>query len=147
MDPYATHLAPLVETALATDGPIIELGCGDYSTPILAAIARHKGNAFSAMTSSREWGARFEGLCRIIYVDNWLDVVFPDEIGLAFVDNEQKTRDRILHLPALRNRASVVVLHDIENCMARGHWAEMVEGYTVDLRRRYAPGTGILRPC
>ena len=35
---YGTHVTPLVTAVLRTKGDVLELGCGDFSTPILDAI-------------------------------------------------------------------------------------------------------------
>ena len=39
MDPFSTHQALLVAAMLKTQGPILELGGGWYSTPLISAFA------------------------------------------------------------------------------------------------------------
>jgi hypothetical protein len=39
-NPCATHQHVLYEMAVTTNGPIIEFGCGDTSTPMLHAICK-----------------------------------------------------------------------------------------------------------
>lgn len=35
---WGTHQTPLISAVMHTKGPILELGCGDFSTPLLHAI-------------------------------------------------------------------------------------------------------------
>jgi len=35
---WGTHQVPLITVVVNTKGPILELGCGDFSTPILHAL-------------------------------------------------------------------------------------------------------------
>lgn len=39
MDPFSTHQVPLVAAMLKTQGPILELGAGWYSTPLISVFA------------------------------------------------------------------------------------------------------------
>lgn len=143
MDTYATHLPELVRVALTAREHILELGCGDYSTPVLANVAHHIGVDFTAMTSSREWGAKFEDIAHVDYVD-WETVEFP-QADVVFLDNEQTTRDRIKHLPALSKTARVVVLHDFANCERHEHWPALSACFkNLSRYERYENTTGVL---
>lgn len=149
VDRYATHLAPLVGAALSTSGGILELGCGDYSTPVLAEIARHKGVPFVVMASDPVWADRFRGLCTVRLVD-WAVLSASDIAtgpwGCVLLDNEEKTAARIRRLPVLREIGRAIVVHDLENCERHGHWGEMISGFTsVDRFTDYQPGTAVLR--
>lgn len=115
----------LVRTALTARGPILELGCGDYSTPVLAAIAAHLGVPFSFMSSAPEWAAKFQGGTIV----DWETVEFP-HADIVFLDNEQLTRDRIKHLPTLAKTSRVVVMHDIVACMSRPSFAALVGAFS-----------------
>lgn len=144
MDPYATHLAPLVGAALKARGPIVELGCGDYSTPILAQIAAHLCVPFMVLSSDPVWSAKFKAICPVHYVDDWSRAAFP-AADLVMLDNEQKTRDRIRLLPLLAKSSRVVVVHDLEQCEAHDHWREMSAPFKSIVRHtEHSPGTGVL---
>lgn len=144
MDAYATHLQPLVRAALAAEGDLLELGCGDYSTPLLAEIARHKGVDLFVVSSASEWAARYAGMARVSIVPTWERVSLP-RAGMVLLDNEELTRDRIRHLPRLAALAPVVVVHDFEACAGHAHWEEMIRPFgRVEVFKRYQPGTAIL---
>jgi hypothetical protein len=144
MDPYATHIEPLIRAALGCDGAILELGCGYYSTPVLAAIAAHKGVRFTALSSHADWANRFNARFDVRPID-WTDVDFGGPWGMVFIDNEQETQDRIRHLPALRLVTRCVVIHDFQHCAKYGHWDAMREGWTIEPWSDLKPATAVLR--
>ena len=148
MDVYATHLQALVETALATDGPILELGCGDYSTPVLSAIARRQGRVLKIQASDVNWLYKFTEFGDIEHVTNWDEWEPPrdvDEWGMVFLDSEQSTLGRIERLPQLMAVTRVVVLHDAQGAVTRPRWQACTAGWDVEIRKRYNPWTAILR--
>lgn len=126
MDPYATHLPVLVREALQARGPILELGCGDYSTPVLAEIAQHVEQPFFFYSADPVWSARFPTVQK--YIVDWAAVKFPPA-DIVLLDNEQFTKDRIRHLPALSKTSRVVVVHDLEACSTHKHWAECIAAW------------------
>lgn len=152
MDAYATHLEALVTTALRTSGPMLELGCGDYSTPVLAAFARTLGRELLVQASDDDWASRFTHLVshnvRIELV-NWRHWTPPvgkmPGWGFVLLDSEESTADRIRRLPALATVASVVVMHDADKAMARAHWSEVSADWHVhQLYSTYMPHTVVL---
>jgi hypothetical protein len=144
MDPYATHLDALVTVALASEGPILELGCGDYSTPVLAAIARQQGRRFLVQASDKAWAKRYESHAEIQMV-NWAAWEPPaGEWGLVFLDSEESTRERIERLPVLATITKTVVLHDADVSMGRPRWLHCTAGWNVALFKLHKPWTAVL---
>lgn len=137
MDPYATHLQALITTALRTTGPILELGCGDYSTPLLAAFANEQGRRLLVQASDWRWLSRYEALggeqVEIEQVDwkTWTPPVAEPKWGFVFLDSEQNTADRIRHLPALLEVTDLVVLHDADHSMKREGWEKRSAGWQI----------------
>jgi glycosyl transferase/beta-hydroxylase protein BlmF len=111
MDGYATHQRLLIASALQSSGHMVEMGCGDYSTPILVEIAAYQKRTFEVFTTDKEWGSRYESICRVNYLDEWSDYPYP-KCGFVFLDNEQLVRDRQLHIPKLLGTCDVVMCHD-----------------------------------
>lgn len=143
MDPYATHLEGLVMGALLSSGPILEMGCGDYSTPVLAAIARQQGRDFHVVTADAEWASKFvgiEGLSGITIVD-WKTWKPTSHYGMVFLDQDQLVRDRVKHLPELKKHADYIVAHDAQ--IAMNHWE--VDDCEVTMLTRYLPWTAIIK--
>lgn len=113
MDPYATHQQALISSALITKGPIVELGCGDYSTPLLYEIAKSQGRKFTVYSTDKEWASKFKDYVNVIILESWKDYPYPSDVGLTFLDNEEYIRHRKLHVPKLLETSDVVICHDM----------------------------------
>jgi len=144
MDPYSTHLEPLIKTAVETTGDILELGCGDYSTLPLSAIAKAQGRKYKAQASNREWASRFGDLVEIVDWHSWTP---PDgRWGMVFLDSEESVRDRIKRLPVLPDITDTVVMHDANIAMAMPEWNGLISRYReVVCYNRYIPYTVVLK--
>lgn len=116
MDRWSTHIAPLVRMVSLTNGPVLELGCGYYSTPILHAMCLER--RLVSAESDFEWMRKFESLASDLHefhhILNWKDTKIPDSVwDVAFVD----------HRPALQRKEEIarlvnshfVVVHDSED--------------------------------
>jgi hypothetical protein len=121
--PYATHLEVTVACAVRSGllwpgSSILEFGCGDYSTPALAAVARAQQRPLRIVSSDPLWAQRYaylsESGCeiRVIARRDWPQVDYGSGWGLVLVDNEQRVVQRCRHVLALAPRAQLVVLHD-----------------------------------
>lgn len=120
MEPQATHL-PMLMLALnrVTRGDVLELGCGDYSTPILHYACQGQGRLLYSLDSNAEWLRKFLPLGSPAHVfehaQDW-DAVrcINQEWGVALVDHEPAAR-RGIELKRLAQCARVVVAHDVED--------------------------------
>ena len=121
MDPYSTHIPvtalALCKTAqLYPDLPILECGCGDYSTPMFELL---KGDRqFDIYSSDPSWSDRFTEVAdRVIYVKpeqktKWGEFELEGEYGLCLMDSEELTVYRRQHIPKLLDCCKVVMMHD-----------------------------------
>lgn len=143
MDAYATHLEILVETALNTTGAILELGCGDYSTPVLSAIAKFQGRQFTAQASSPEWAARLGA-----ELVDWRTWKPSGHWGMVFLDSEESVINRMKRLPELADITEVVVMHDADTAIRSDDWEDKVKKYaSCSLYEKHKPWTAVLRVC
>lgn len=155
MDGIASHLEVTVRVALQTgllwpESGILELGCGDYSTPILAAIAQAQGRGMVNIVSDLNWAARFRH-CRTTFREikfgDWPGSYFDGHFGMCLMDNEQAIVDRFENLKRLSLAdVGVVVCHDCIQAVASGcRWDDMGPYFkhVILLGRRYpeTPGT------
>lgn len=147
MDPYSTHLEALVETAMTSKGPILELGCGHYSTPILAAIATAQERRLLVQASNAEWAAHFTEHADLELVD-WKNWTPPEgKWGMVFLDSEEAVRDRIKRLPVLAEVSEVVVMHDANVAMQNPDWKSLVAGYKeIRVYHKHVPWTVVMIP-
>lgn len=118
IDGYATHYAVLAACVARTQGPVLELGCGNYSTPMLHLMCRDR--KLVSLDNTPEWLSNFSELRtprhEIHQVDRWDDCKWIDEgfWDVVFVDHSPPER-RILELRRLMHRARYIVVHDTED--------------------------------
>jgi len=93
IDLWSTHLPVLVAVVAKTQGPVLELGCGHYSTRVLHALCGAQGRSGASSEPPREaqgrqlltldtnpgWLARFKDLespiHRVVYTDTIAEFV------------------------------------------------------------------------
>lgn len=126
---YGTHMAPLITAVINTNGPVFEMGCGDYSTPMLHAICTAQHRQLLSTDTSKEWLKYFTDMeneyHKFIYVpvydDDWLLNPKPekwDEIGnqswsVVFIDHRPGERRKV-DIERFKNTAQIIVVHDTE---------------------------------
>lgn len=106
-----SHLRALMECLVTTTGPVLEVGAGEWSTPILRAYCLAEGRHFESLESDAEWAARFGSIhdpnherLRTDAKLNW-DVVLIDHAPA-----ERRAPDALLFLSTAR----YVVIHDYQ---------------------------------
>ncbi len=114
IDPYATHLGPTVLAAVRSGvlfpgSLIVELGCGDYSTPVLTAIAAAQDRTYHCFASDAKWLQRYDVPSTL--VASWDEQDYP-ACGMALLDSEELVVNRVRRLEPLAKAAKIVVMHD-----------------------------------
>jgi len=123
-DIYGTHLPALMAAVASTEGPILECGAGDYSTPILHEIANQSGRFLVTLETDAKWLSKFQDLSgdlhKIILVKNWTDErIIDKEWSVALIDHAPGER-RIEEIRRLADLATFIVVHDTETDYATG---------------------------
>lgn len=134
--PYGTHFPALATVVAHTTGPILEMGCGDYSTPLLHALCSPTQRLLVSAESNKAWLSVFMDLQRswhtFVYVpayekedsrnngwfsvdqDVW-DLVGNDvQWSVVFVDHSPCNR-RVIDIQRLRKNTDIFVIHDTED--------------------------------
>ena len=119
---WGSHLPTLVQAVERTVGPVLELGAGFFSTPVLHALCRSR--LLVTMESDKAWLDNFRhmecGRHRFVAVENTLDgwlaavnkvIVEVPDIAVAFVDH-QPSETRVECAARLAPFAKVLLLHD-----------------------------------
>lgn len=113
---FASHLPALVGCVVATAGPVLELGSGHFSTPVLHAAC--EGRRLVTADSDPEWMDRFRylehDLHEFVLVDDWSSFATLDEPwDVALVDNAPGHTRRTA-IERLRTRTRYIVVHDTQ---------------------------------
>jgi hypothetical protein len=120
------------------------LGCGDYSTPVLSAIARRRGSRFVVNSSNPEWANRFNDYAEVEIVD-WETWTPKGKWGLIMLDNEQFTCERIRWIPKLSKICEVIVMHDADAAMLSPEYSDLTEGLESMIDKKHTPWTVVFR--
>ena len=125
---------------MATDGPVLELGIGHYSTPILHYICRDRH--LVSIDNNADWVNEFRSFetptHRICFADPIMNAVIPEAFSVVFVDTAPVT-SRIGLIRDFADRAQYLVIHDTECRRYRYDRIWGLFNYLVDVTR-YFPG-------
>jgi len=117
VDGYSTHQRLLVKYLMRTSGPIVEIGCGNYSTPIIHEIAAAQGRTVLTLDSDAAWLSKFAKYTTpwhtFQHVTSWDDWSPSGKFGLVFIDHTPGNR-RPIEFIKLRDVSDVLILHDTE---------------------------------
>jgi hypothetical protein len=145
MDAYATHI-PVTALAIAKTGllfpnlPILECGCGDYSSPMIELLKGERKHHI--LSSDPEWAMRYKNVADLITMveaiepHRWGEYAIECEYGLCLLDSEELVMYRMMQIPRLLKACRVIVMHDARSVMAS--LAKFTHLYT-----RYMPNTWI----
>jgi len=148
----ATHQCALIMAVLNTTGPVLELGCGYGSTPILHALCEGQKRMLVSIESNNEWYERFSpmGSCfhLFVFAQHWdgCDVTAGrNDWAVALVDFAPGW-DRPKAIEKLAGRVEYIIVHDTEPEAEHTYKYDTVRGlFTYHTRFTYSkPHTEVL---
>ena len=151
IDGYATHQQALIKYALkAKEGDtIIELGAGNYSSPILYEICKSNNLNYKIYSSDILW---MEEVQKIIpkanfvdfnFVEDWSKWELKENAHLTLLDNEELVINRYKHIKrSLRKHSKYIVVHDADTYPKRG--IELTKDYSGELFNKLVPNTFVI---
>lgn len=115
---YSSHMAVLMSLLEKTDGPVLELGAGRYSTPLIHWACAAKQRYVLTLEHSEKYfayAAQFADTWhKVVLVEDWdkypLEVPTGKKWSLAFVDHEGPRRGT--ETKRLADLAEIVICHD-----------------------------------
>ncbi len=123
MNPHGTHIPVLLACLHRSTGPILELGGGWYSTPLINAFSH--GRLARTIESNPEWFTKISsiGPCHPDTMKSHQFVLAPDydlapledqQWAVAFIDHAPAER-RIKDIERLRSHSTLIIAHDTED--------------------------------
>jgi len=115
---WGSHIPTLLKVFSASVGPVLELGTGLFSTPLLHALCMDKNRTLVSYESDPAFFALLEKfvneLHQIKLVEDW-DSADIDNIhwGMAFIDHKPEDR-RIVDVKRLAGNCDYIIIHDSE---------------------------------
>lgn len=133
----SSHFPVLAAAVYKTQGPILELGCGWGSTPMLKLMSRFGNRILESYDNNKEWADIFNAG----HVERW-DRWEPKEpyYGACFIDCSPGEERKLL-IARLKDRAKFIVAHDHEAGSAAAYYYEHVTHLF-----KYAETFRVLRP-
>lgn len=121
----ASHIPVLVRAFDLSEGDILEVGTGYFSTTLLHWLGETTGRKIVSYETSPKWFERAKRYqCDyhdVIFVENWADIPFDSKHwGLAFVDHDPH-KERANTIRRLKDQAEFIVAHDTEPRSEKGY--------------------------
>ena len=136
MNANGTHSCVLAGIITQTTGPVLELGIGHYSTPLIHFMCRNR--PVLSVESDREWmqfyANSFKNGCHDFQCFDRVSSIFEMEQykdlqwDVAFVDHSP-SEDRRVCVESLRTRAKYIVVHDSEPLAVVYKWDGIFETF------------------
>lgn len=141
---WQSHLPALLACIAVTDGAVLELGVGHFSTPHLHALCGALGRVLESVEADAEWYNEFvkyhTGTHRVLRSDGSLP--FANGWGVAFIDHSPGGANRAQAFQHMIVRAEFVVVHDAQKDAENFHHIEpMLVGVNWHLLTGYFPHT------
>jgi hypothetical protein len=112
-DNYSTHQRLLFAAVARFGGPVLELGCGNYSTPQLHGICGILGHQLVTAETDAAWMEHFAALRSPSHLIIPREQIPQQAYAVVFVDGLIK--DRAGDIKKYYDEATVIVIHDTEN--------------------------------
>jgi len=115
---YGSHIPILIKVLQLSEGPVLELGSGVFSTPILHWLCLEAKRLLMTYENDMEhfeMNKVFEtNEHQIKFVNNWDDAKIEDtHWGVVFVDHGPGER-RVVEIARLAQKADYIIVHDTE---------------------------------
>lgn len=86
--------------------PVLELGCGEGSTPFLRKYCADEGLKLYSYDYKKEWAEKYRAVHH-----NWINFFWGNKYGVALIDESPGEHRKV----SLQNvKAEVIVIHDSE---------------------------------
>jgi hypothetical protein len=112
---YGSHLPVLVRALALTDGPVLEMGMGINSTPVLHWLCATAHRPLVSYESSPDYAAAWQSFANewhtVQVVTDWAQADIERPWDVAFVDHDPGDR-RHVDMARLASHARYVIAHD-----------------------------------
>ncbi len=119
---YGTHMAPLIQAVNKTDGDILEMGIGIFSTPYLHYQSFLSKRNLVSCDNDKMWIKRYaehpfyahmyQGKYHDLrYIKNWDDAKIEKPWDVVLLDHSPSER-RMVDAQRLANFAKYIIIHD-----------------------------------
>lgn len=146
---WGSHMVPLMATVCATRGAVLEMGVGNWSTPVLHAYCTAAGRRLVSVDEDHAWAERYAGfrICdhevRGVNYDQFVPWAATLQWSVVFLDQSPGHR-RAADAVALRECADYIVVHDYSGAEVRDSFAPILEQWEYGAVAKFSPSTLVL---
>ena len=113
----STHNPMLISAVLISDGPVLEIGAGIYSTPLLHWLCKILGKKLVTYENNPEY-YRYAKMFvsrhhAIRLIDDWSKIDTKTHWGVVFMDHNPDER-RVDDVISFKDSADYIVIHDTD---------------------------------
>jgi uncharacterized protein YqjF (DUF2071 family) len=108
---WASHLPALFSCLLATSGPVLEVGSGEWSTPLLRKYCEVAGRFFQSFEEDPAWAMKtVSAYCPLSQMTTTLRNCASEKWSIVFLDHNghRRAADALLFVDS----AEYIVIHD-----------------------------------
>jgi len=107
----------LIKAIIASEGPVLEIGAGVYSTPLMHWLCQTLGRKLVTYENSPVWyeyARKFRSKGHSIrFIKNWDELDFKTHWGVVFADHNPDPR-RVDDVISFKDNADYIVIHDTD---------------------------------
>lgn len=112
---WGSHLPALMACVAASEGPVLEFGAGNYSTPCLRAVCEVLGRELVTVEKVDSWRESFESYQHPLHqilklVPNVTETLANRQWGVVFIDDAAE--DRHARASMFADKAEFMLFHD-----------------------------------
>lgn len=146
---WGSHLVPLMACVTATRGAVLEVGVGNWSTPLLHCYCAAGGRKLVSVDENRTWAEKYADfrVCghevRGVQYNSFLPEAAKQQWSVVFLDQSpgwRRAEDALLFLDS----ADFVLSHDYSGAEVRDSFQLVIDRWRHRAVAQFSPSTLIL---
>lgn len=146
---WGSHLVPLMACVCATRGAVLEVGTGNWSTPVLHTYCIAAGRKLVSVDEDRNWIDQYKRMqvCEHYVGSCEYDVFLPeaasDKWSVVFLDHspgQRRAADALL----FRDCATYILVHDYSGAEIADAFAPILDRWPFRAVAKFSPSTLVL---
>ena len=133
---WTTHFIMLIQVLEMSEGSVLEVGGGIFSTPLLHWLCKMQNRKLVTYENDPEYYKVCRGFQssghKVRFIENWDDMDFKTHWGMVFIDHHPDER-RVVDILNFKDKADYIVIHDTEKETKYGFpkaWGQFKYRYT-----------------
>lgn len=126
---WTSHMPLLIKLILGTEGTVLEVGSGPFSTPLLHWLCSYTGRkliTYENVKSYYKFAKQFQSKYHSIrFIENWDDLPI-EKYSVVMIDHEPSER-RVVDIERFAKHCKYMIVHDTEESMNHLYHFDKIE--------------------